>query len=61
MASFGRRGGIGTGRSLDADVEELEEEAAVDIAANDSVGFDNLLDVVLDKVIVGVNVLFDQA
>lgn len=45
---------------FDSDIEEFEEEGAVNIAAYDSVGFDNVLDVMVDKVIIGINVLLDQ-
>lgn len=53
--------GVDSGRLFDANVEEFEEEGAVDLAADDSVRFDDVLDVMLDEVIVGVDMLFDQA
>lgn len=52
---------IRSGRSLDSDVEEFEVKGAVDIATNNAVRFHNLLDVMLDEVVVGVNVLLDEA
>lgn len=51
---------VRSGRSLDSDVEELKVEGAVDIATNDAVCFDNLLDVMLDEVVVRVDVLLDE-
>lgn len=52
--------GVDSGGLLDSDIEEFEEEGAVNVAAYDSVGFDNILDIMVDEVIVGVDVLLDQ-
>lgn len=52
--------GIDPGGLFDSDVEELEEEGAVNIAAYDSVGLDDILDVVFDEVVVGVDVLLNE-
>lgn len=49
---------VRSGWSLDSDVEELEVEGTIDIATNNAVRFDNLLDIVLDKIVVGIDMLF---
>lgn len=53
--------GVPTGGHAYADVEELEVEPAVDLAANDAIRLDNFLDIMVDEVVIRVDVLFDEA
>lgn len=43
---------VNSGGLFDANVEEFEEEGAVDLTANDAVRLDDVLDVMLDEVVV---------
>lgn len=53
--------GVSSGGHAYSDVEELEVETAVDLAANDAIRLDNLFDIMVDEVVVRVDVLFDKA
>lgn len=44
-------------RFLDSDVEEFQVEAAVDIAANDTVCFYNFFDLMFDEIVIGIDML----
>lgn len=55
-----RASGVDSGGLFDSDIEEFEEEGAVNIAANDSICPDDILDIMVDEVIIGVDVLLDQ-
>jgi hypothetical protein len=52
--------GVPTGGHAYSDVEELKVEPAVDLAANNAVRLDDFLDVMVDKVVIRVDVLFDE-
>ena len=43
-----------------ADIGVFEEELGVEVAANEAIGFDNLLEVDVNKMVVRVHVLLDQ-
>lgn len=53
--------GVSSSGHAYSDVEELEVETAVDLAANDAIRLDDFLDVMVDEVVVRVYVLFDEA
>lgn len=52
--------GISAGGHAYPYVEELEVEAAVDLAANDAIRLDDFLDIMVDEVVVRVDMLFDE-
>jgi hypothetical protein len=55
------RVGVGAGGDADLDIGVSQPEARVDVRGDFFVGFDDVFDVVVDKVVEGVDVLFDEA
>lgn len=52
--------GVPTGGHAYSDVEELEVEAAIDLATDDAICLDDFLDVMVDEIVIRVDVLLDK-
>jgi hypothetical protein len=52
---------VGSSRRTNIDVSELDVEVMIDVTANSGARFDDLLQLDLHEIVVGVNVLFHQS